>query len=81
MRGKFIFIFNEECGRANLKFVVDICNKVLGQFRRPFENADRMGTMEEMTFNDRANKKVQNKRRFEMFEMTEVGAILQNILY
>ena len=81
LKGKFIFIFNEECGRANLKFVIDVCNKVLGQFRRPFENADKMGTMEDMTFNDRSNKKVQNKRRFEMFEMTEVGAIMQNILY
>lgn len=37
--------------------------------------------MEDMTFNDRTNRNVQNKRRFEIFEMTEVGAILQNILY
>lgn len=81
LRKKFIFLFNEECGRTNLKFVIDTCNKVLGQFRRPFENANRMGTMEDMTFNDRMNKKVQNKRKFEMFEMTEVGAILQNIQY
>lgn len=78
---KFIFLFSEECGRANLKFVIDTCNKVLGQFRRPFENASRMGNMEDTTFNDRMNKKVQNKRRFESFEMTEIGAILQNILY
>ncbi len=53
----------------------------MGQFRRPFENAARMGNMEDTTFNDRMNKKVQSKRRFESFEMTEVGAILQNILY
>ena len=37
--------------------------------------------MEDVTFDDRSNKKIQNKRKFEMFEMTEVGAILQNILY
>ena len=81
LKGRFIFIFNEECGRANLKFVIDVCNKVLGQFRRPFENADKIGPMEDLTFNDRTNKKVENKRKFEMFEMTEVGAIMQNILY
>mmetsp|Transcript_160 Transcript_160/g.306 ORF Transcript_160/g.306 Transcript_160/m.306 type:complete len:89 (-) Transcript_160:936-1202(-) len=81
LNNRFIFLFSEECGKANIKFVVDTCNKVLGQFRRPFENANRMGTMEDTTFNARANKKVQNKRRFEIFEMTEVGAILQNILY
>jgi len=40
-----------------------------------------MGNMEDTTFNDRMNKKVQSKRRFESFEMTAVGAILQNILY
>ena len=81
LSNKFIFLFSEECGRANLKFVIDTCNKVLGQFRRPFENASRMGNMEDTTFNNRMNKKVQNKRRFESFEMTEIGAILQNILY
>ena len=81
LRGKFIFLFNEECGRANLKFIIDICNKVLGQFRRPFEDADRMGPLEDLTFHDRENKNVQKKRTFEMFEMTDVGAILQNILY
>lgn len=81
LNNKFIFLFSEECGRANLRFIMDTNNKVLGQFRRPFENANRMAPMEDLTFNDRANKKVQNKRRFEMFEMTEVGAILQNIQY
>jgi len=81
LRGKFIFLFNEECGRANLKFILDTCNKVLGQFRRPFEDANRVGPLEDMTFHDRENKKVQSKRTFEMFKMTEVGAILQNILY
>ena len=52
------FLFNEECGRANLKFIIDICNKVLGQFRRPLANADRMGPLEDLTFHDRENKKV-----------------------
>ena len=81
LNNKFIFLFNEECGRTNLKFIVDTCNKVLSQFRRPFENANKMAPMEEMTYNDRMNKQVEKKRKFEIFQMTEVGAILQNILY
>jgi len=56
LNNKFIFLFNEECGRANLKFVIDTCNKILGQFRRPFGNANKMGPMEDITFNDKMNK-------------------------
>ena len=55
---QFIFIFNEECGRANLKFVLDTCNKVLGQFRRPFEHENKLGPMEDVTFNDNTNRKI-----------------------
>ena len=76
LKNKFIFIFNEECGRANLKFIIDTCNKVLSQFRRRFENSNRTGPIEDLTFNDYANKKVQSKREFEIFELTETGAIL-----
>jgi len=81
LNNRFIFLFSEECGKTNIKFIIDTCNKVLSQFRRCFENANRMGTMEDLTFNKNSNKKVEKKRRFEIFEMTEVGAIFQNILY
>lgn len=81
LQNKYIFLFNPECGRNNLKFVMDTCNKVMGQFRRPFGDANKMAPMEDITFNDKMNKKVENRRRFECFEMTDIGAILQNILY
>lgn len=60
LNNRFIFLFSEECGRANIKWVIDTCNKILGQFRRPFEDANRIGSMEDTTWNDRTNKKVQN---------------------
>jgi hypothetical protein len=34
---KTIFIFNEECGRTNLDFVIKTCNLVLSQFRKPVD--------------------------------------------
>ena len=60
LNNRFIFLFSEECGKTNIKFILDTCNKVLSQFRRCFENANKMGTMEDTTFNDYANKKVQS---------------------
>ena len=30
LNNKFIFLFSEECGRANLRFIMDTNNKVLG---------------------------------------------------
>ena len=76
LKNKFIFIFNEECGRANIRFIIDTCNKVLSQFRRRFENSNRTGPIEDLTFHDYPNKKIQRQREFEIFELTEPGAIL-----
>jgi hypothetical protein len=35
VKGKETFLFNEECGRANLQFVLARCNMALSQFRAP----------------------------------------------
>jgi len=35
VKGKETFLFNEECGRANLQFVLARCNVALSQFRAP----------------------------------------------
>jgi len=35
VKGKETFLFNEECGRANLQFVLSRCNMALSQFRAP----------------------------------------------
>lgn len=51
LNNRFIFIFNEECGRTNLNFIIQATNKVLGQFRRPTVKEGRMPNMEELTFN------------------------------
>jgi hypothetical protein len=37
--------------------------------------------MEELAHNTKTNKEVQKKRKYDMFPFTEVGSILQNILY
>jgi hypothetical protein len=37
--------------------------------------------MEDLTFNQKANKQVQKQRKYGIFEFTSIGAILQNILY
>ena len=37
VNNRFIFIFNEECGRANLNFIIQTCNRILSQFRKPLE--------------------------------------------
>ena len=55
---KEIFLFNEECGRTNLNFVIQICNKVLSQFRRPLDEGMPLAPIEETAFNKRENKKV-----------------------
>lgn len=83
---KFAFFFNEESGRTNLTFIINMCNMVLSQFRKPLANTtDGMSTamppMEDLAFNDRANKVVQDKRRYDIFPFTDIGAILQNIQY
>lgn len=93
INNKFLFLFNEESGRANLAFIINTCNMILCQFRKPLEQTfDRkdstaipetednlvmgmfftvkpenalskksqqpMPTMEDLTFNDRANREV-----------------------
>jgi hypothetical protein len=32
---RFLFLFNEESGRTNLAFIVNTCNMILCQFRKP----------------------------------------------
>lgn len=86
VNNRFNFIFNEESGRTNIAFIVNMCNMVLSQFRKPLASTtDSLSTamppMEDLTFNDRANKIVQDKRRYDIFPFTDVGAILQNIQY
>lgn len=61
---KFIFIFNEEHGRANLNFLVKTCDKILAQFRAPLL-AD---ASPEWTFN--------NKNDQPIFPFIEIGALL-----
>lgn len=63
---KTIFLFNEECGRTNLAFIINMANGILSQFRKPLSNKElidaqetAMPPLEDLTFNDRSNKKVQ----------------------
>lgn len=37
--------------------------------------------LEELAHNTKSNKEVQKTRKYDMFPFTEIGAILQNILY
>jgi hypothetical protein len=60
-------MFNEECGRTNLDFVISTCNLILGQFRKPIVNVptdlndadklklkqNKMPPMEDLAFNDK----------------------------
>lgn len=62
---KTIFLFNEECGRTNLAFIINMCNGILCQFRKPISSKDiveqketAMPPLEDLTFNERSNKKV-----------------------
>ena len=32
---KHLFVFNEECGKTNLRFIVSTCSKILAQYRMP----------------------------------------------
>lgn len=65
---KTIFMFNEECGRTNLAFIINMANGILCQFRKPISTSTKdlvdqqetaMPPLEDLTFNDRSNKKVQ----------------------
>lgn len=56
LNNRFIFIFNEECGKTNLNFIINTCNRVLGQFRRPRKNPGKMPNLENLTYNKMQNK-------------------------
>lgn len=73
---KMNLLFNEECGRTNIDFVINTCNLILSQFRKPIGSDNKMPTMEDLTFNDKQNRKVQNKRKYEIFPLTDIGSIL-----
>lgn len=81
---RFLFIFNEESGACNLAFIINTCNMILSQFRKPKASTicaqgTAMPPMEELTFDDRANQRVQEKRKYDIFPFTDIGSILQNI--
>ena len=40
-----------------------------------------MPPFEHLTFDDRKNRQTQSKRKFEIFPLTDIGSILQNIQY
>jgi hypothetical protein len=81
VQNKMLLMFNEECGRTNMDFVINTCNLILSQFRKPIGSENRMPPMEDRTFNDRENRKTQSKRKYEIFPLTDIGSILQNIQY
>lgn len=54
VRGKESFLFNEECGRANLSFVLERCNMALSQFRAPPEHTQL--PLEDLAWNTKKNK-------------------------
>jgi len=71
--GKEFFIFNEECGRTNLTFIINLCNLVLSQFRWPLQKKDSfkndlasvvnkydttMPRLEDLSYNDLVSKAV-----------------------
>lgn len=60
---KFIFLFNPESGKTNMAFVINTCNMILCQFRKPLASTTdssetAMPPIEDLTFNDKANKSV-----------------------
>jgi hypothetical protein len=54
IKGKQTFLFNEECGRANLRFLLERCNMALSSFRAP--QADTQLPLEDLTFDKKKNK-------------------------
>jgi len=81
VKGRESFLFNEQCGRENLAFVIARCNMALSQFRAPPEQTQLQLPLEDLAFNSSKNKQTQAQRKYDMFPFTEIGAILQNILY
>lgn len=58
VQNRMLLMFNEECGRTNIDFVINTCNLILSQFRKPIGSQNKMPPMEDLTFNDRQNKRV-----------------------
>ena len=83
VRGQEHFIFNDQNGKHNLEFVIEKCNFALSAFRHPKlnPNVSSRVPMEDLAHNSKNNKEAQKHRKYDMFPFTEVGAILQNILY
>ena len=79
VRGQEKFMFNEQNGKYNIEFVIDKCNYALSAFRHPPQTS--RVPLEDLTHNGKNNKEVQRARKYDMFPFTEIGAILQNILY
>lgn len=79
VRGQDHFIFNEQSGKYNIEFIIDKCNYALSAFRHPTTLTSV--PLEDLTHNTKTNKEMQKHRKYDMFPFTEIGAILQNILY
>mmetsp|Transcript_3683 Transcript_3683/g.6271 ORF Transcript_3683/g.6271 Transcript_3683/m.6271 type:complete len:392 (+) Transcript_3683:252-1427(+) len=69
------FIFNEESGATNLHFIISRCNRALSQFRAPPSHIQL--PLDELI----GEPKFVQKFEYQQFPFTEIGAILQNILY
>lgn len=80
VRGQEEFNFNEQTGRHNLEFIIEKCNFALSAFPHS-KLQDARVPMEDLAYNTKANKEAQKHRKYDMFHFTEIGAILQNILY
>ena len=53
VQNKMLLMFNEECGRTNIDFVITTCNLILSQYRKPIGSQNKMPPMEDLTFNDK----------------------------
>lgn len=79
VKDREIFLFNEQCGRENLAFIIERCNRALSQFRSPKDETQL--PLEDLAHNTKKNKQASDSRKYDMFPFTEIGAIFQNILY
>lgn len=62
--------------------MIDKCNFALSAFRHPQTAGSNSGLpMEDLAFNMKNNRESQQLRKYDMFPFTEIGAILQNIMY
>jgi len=79
VRGQEKFLFNEQNGKYNLDFILQKCSFALSAFRHPMYKT--RVPMEELAHNTKSNIQIQQQRKYDLFPFTEIGAILQNILY